>query len=144
MKNMKTLTSYILENRVELDKTIKTAERRKVYDAVYKYLGKTGVTGKLYRDENWQGVAAVRKDVDDALKKVSEKTGNKYEVSIAADNGGYQKSKDGMSQWKAYKVEFFANGNELPFIVGTLNCHAAGSVDDPFDAYDMSFVISYN
>lgn len=140
---MKNLADFVSENRLELDKSIKTAERRKVYNAVYDYLGETGVTGRLYRDESWQGVAAVKKDVEAALEKVSKKTGNKYDVSIAADNGGYQKSKDGMSQWKTYKVEFFANDNELPFMVGYLNCHAAGSMKDPFDAYDMSFVISY-
>ena len=53
-----------------------------------------------------------------------------------------------MSQWKQYKVEIYKNpldSNEKPepFMIGTLNCHAAGSVKDPFDAYDMSFCISY-
>ena len=30
-----------------------------------------------------------------------------------------------------------------PFMIGTLNCHAAGTIKDPFDAYDMTFCISY-
>jgi hypothetical protein len=28
-------------------------------------------------------------------------------------------------------------------MIGTLNCHAAGTVQDPFDMYDMSCCIGY-
>ena len=56
-----------------------------------------------------------------------------------------------MSQCKQYKVELFKvpkdynTDDEYPksFIIGTLNCHEAGTVKDPFDAYDMSLCISY-
>ena len=95
----------------------------------------------------------VRKNVNDALEELNSKLndGYRYEASIAADNGGYRKSNDGMSQWKQYKVEIYKVKKELsegeeypePFMIGTLNCHAAGTVKDPFDAYDMSFCISY-
>ena len=56
-----------------------------------------------------------------------------------------------MSQWKQYKVELYKvhkdfNADEEypePFMIGTLNCHAAGTIKDPFAAYDMAFCISY-
>ena len=56
-----------------------------------------------------------------------------------------------MSQWKQYKVELYKVHKDFntdeeypkPFMIGTLNCHAAGSIKDPFDAYDMTFCISY-
>ena len=56
-----------------------------------------------------------------------------------------------MSQWKQYKVELYKVHKDFntdeeypkPFTIGTLNCHAAGTVQDPFAAYDMSFCISY-
>ena len=107
----------------------------------------------MYRDSSWDGVRAVRQDVQTALDKLNSSRNDdyQYEVSIAPDNGGYRKSDDGMSQWKQYKVEIYkVNKNYKmdeeypePFMLGTLNCHAAGSVEDPFDAYDMSFCISY-
>ena len=45
-----------------------------------------------------------------------------------------------------YKVsKELSTDNEYPelLMIGTLNCHAAGTVKDPFAAYDMSFCISY-
>lgn len=152
---MKSLKNFIYESYSNglLDKSIKTPERKKVYNAIYDKLDSTKVTGHLYRDENWEGVKLVRKDVNDALEDLNSKLNNgyQYEASIAPDNGGYRKSNDGMSQWKQYKVEIYKVKKELaedeeypePFMIGTLNCHAAGTVKDPFDAYDISFCISY-
>ena len=156
---MKSLKSFIKESytishtNIELDKSVKTPERKKVYNAIYDKLDSTKVTGHLYRDESWEGVKLVIKDVKDALEELNSKRtdGYQYELSIAADNGGYRKSNDGMSQWKQYKVELYKVHKEFntdeeypkPFIIGTLNCHAAGTVQDPFAAYDMSFCISY-
>ena len=148
MGNLKEYIKESYSNGV-LDKTVKKAERRKVHTAIYNKLEESGVTGRLYRDESWEGVKAVRKVCADALKELNAKLdGFKYQIIISADNGGYRKSDDGMSQWKQYKVEIYKNpldSNEKPepFMIGTLNCHAAGSVKDPFDAYDMSFCISY-
>ena len=112
---MKSLKSFIKESytishtNVELDKSVKTPERKKVYNAIYDKLDSTKVNGHLYRDENWEGVKLVRKDVNDALEELNSKLkdGYRYEMSIAADNGGYRKSNDGMSQWKQYKVELY-------------------------------------
>lgn len=156
---MKSLKSFIKESYTishtngELDKSVKTPERKKVYNAIYDKLDSTKVTGHLYRDESWEGVKLVTKYVKDALDELNSKRndGYQYEVSIAPDNGGYKKSNDGMSQWKQYKVELYKVHKEFntdeeypePFMIGTLNCHAAGTVQDPFAAYDMSFCISY-
>lgn len=152
---MKSLKNFIYESYSNglLDKSVKTPERKKVYNAIYDKLDRTKVTGHLYRDENWEGVKLVRKDVNDALEDLNSKLNNgyQYEASITPDNGGYRKSNDGMSQWKQYKVEIYkvkkelAEGDEYPepFMIGTLNCHAAGTIKDPFDAYDISFCISY-
>ena len=145
------LKSYINESYTngQLDKTVKKPERKRVHTAIYDALEESGVTGKLYRDESWEGVRAVNKVCSNALKNLNNKLdGFKYKIIIAPDNGGYRKSNDGMSQWKQYKVEIYKNPTDSkehpePFMIGTLNCHAAGSVKDPFDAYDMSFCISY-
>ena len=141
---MKNLKDKIFESSfpMKFDKSIKATEKKKVQNAIYKQLEKTGTTGKFYHDDAWQGVDIVRKDTQDALSNIKNAE-HEYEVSIAPDEGGYRKSKDGMSQWKQYKVEIFVKGSEIPFMGGTLNCHAAGTVEDPFDMYDMSCCIGY-
>ena len=144
---MKTLKDKIFESsfsfsETEFDKSIKAPEKKKVQNAIYKQLEKTGTTGRFYRDDAWEGVGLVKKDIEDSFKNIKNAP-HEYEVSIAPDDSGYRKSKDGMSQWKQYKVEIYVKGAEDPFMVGTLNCHAAGTVQDPFDMYDMSCCIGY-
>ena len=141
MKDLKDRLNESYSNGV-LDKSIKAPEKKKVQNAIYKQLEKTGTTGKFYRDDAWEGVKLVRQDIQDAFKTIKNPA-HEYEVSIAPDEGGYRKSKDGMSQWKQYKVEIYVKGAEDPFMIGTLNCHAAGTVEDPFDMYDMSCCIGY-
>lgn len=144
---MKDLKDKIFESsfsfsETEFDKSIKAPEKKKVQNAIYKQLEKTNTTGHYYHDDYWEGVKLVRKDIEDAFKTIKNPE-HEYEVSIAPDEGGYRTSKDGMSKWKQYKVEIYVKGSELPFMGGTLNCHAAGTVDDPFDTYDMSCCIGY-
>jgi hypothetical protein len=141
MKNLKDILNESYSDGV-LDKSIKAPEKKKVQNAIYKQLEKTGTTGRFYHDESWEGVGLVKKDIEDAFKNIKN-AAHEYEVSISPDDGGYRKSKDGMSQWKQYKVEIYVKGAEDPFMVGTLNCHAAGTVQDPFDMYDMSCCIGY-
>ena len=144
MKNLKDkiFESSFSFSETEFDKSIKASEKKKVQNAIYKQLEKTNTTGHYYHDSSWEGVKLVRKDIEDAFKTIKNPE-HEYEVSIAPDEGGYRASKDGMSQWKQYKVEIFVKGAEQPFMGGTLNCHAAGTVDDPFDTYDMSCCIGY-
>jgi len=139
---MKDITQYINESVMEWDKSVKAPEKKKVKDAIYKELEKNNTTGKFYRDTNWEGVRIVKKDIENAFKNVKNPE-HEYEVSIAPDDGGYRTSKDGYSKWKQYKVEIYVKGAELPFMGGTLNCHAAGTVEDPFETYDMSCCIGY-
>lgn len=141
MKDLKDIINESYSDGI-LDKSIKAPEKKKVQNAIYKQLEKTGTTGRFYHDDAWEGVKLVRKDIEDAFKNIKNAP-HEYEVSIAPDDGGYRKSKDGMSQWKQYKVEIYIKGAEDPFMVGTLNCHAAGTVQDPFDMYDMSCCIGY-
>ena len=142
---MKDLKDKIFESsfsEMKFDKSIKNREKQKVQNAIYKQLEKTGTTGHFYKDDAWEGVKLVKKDIEDSFKLIKNPE-HEYEVSIAPDEGGYRKSKDGMSQWKQYKVEIYVKDSELPFMGGTLNCHAAGTIEDPFETYDMSCCIGY-
>jgi len=148
---MKDLSNIISEKLQLKNKyIIKASEKRKIQNAIYKELSKTGTTGKFYTHDpknpnylgEWAGVRLVRQDITNALKKLKNPE-HEYEVSIAPDNGGYRTSKDGLSKWKQYKIEIFVKGDDESFMGGTLNCHAAGTVEDPFDTYDMSCCVGY-
>jgi hypothetical protein len=139
---MNTLYDIITE-KLQLKLKISNKTKKIIQKCIYKELEKNNTTGRFYHDDYWQGVDFVRKDVEEGLYQAFRKTNLEFDFSIYADNGGYQKSNDGMSQWKAYKVEiFYKKQKSEPIMVGTLNCHAAGTIEDPFKSYDMSFVLS--
>ena len=92
MKDLKDILNESYSDGV-LDKSIKASEKKNVQNAIYKQLEKTGTTGRFYRDESWEGVRLVKKDIDDAFKTIKNPE-HEYEVSIAPDEGGYRKSKD--------------------------------------------------
>lgn len=137
---MKTLNEVINE-ALKVKVKPNAAEKRKVQRAIYKELQKNNTTGRFYHDEYWAGVDAVRKDIDNALYSLVRKTNHEYDCAIGAIDGGYRKSKDGMAQWKEYRIDIFIKGHEEPFMQGHLNCHAAGSMEDPFDTYDMTVML---
>lgn len=104
------------------------ASKRTAINRIYKVTNE--LTSKIYRnDDYWNGPRKIVK----AIKSLG------YEVGLGAKDGGYRKSSDGMSQWKEYQIDI--DTPEGFNIQGTLNCHAAGSIEDPFDRYDMSLVM---
>ena len=125
---MKSLSSTINEN----------VSRTKLVNMIYKEVERLRLTSKLYKDEYWQGPT----DVFNCIKDIISKTGGDYELVVNVPDGGYRKSKDGISEWKEYKLEIMNSNDAKPVIVGTLNAHAAGTLNDPFSAYDMSLVIN--
>lgn len=101
------------------------ASKRTIINRIYKVTNK--ITGGLYRDENWHGVTLVV----DAIESLG------YECEVSVKDGGYREH-DG-AKWKEYLLKITSPEG---FVVnGTLNCHAAGSMQDPFDRYDMSLVM---
>lgn len=137
---MKTLNEVINEAlKVKVKPNV--AEKRKVQHAIYKELQRTNSTGRFYRDDNWAGVAKVKEDIDNALYGLVHKTNHEYETALRVERGGYQKTKEGDAQWKEYILEIFIKGHEEPFMTGILNCHAAGTIEDPFSMYDITLQI---
>lgn len=125
---MKSLSSAINES----------VSRTKLVNMIYKEVERLRLTSKLYRDEYWQGPS----DVFNCIRDVIAKTGGDYELVVNVPNGGYRKSKDGMSEWKEYELEIISVDDGKTVIIGLLNAHAAGKVDDPFSAYDMSLILN--
>lgn len=125
---MKSLSSAINES----------VSRTKLVNMIYKEVERLRLTSKLYKDEYWQGPS----DVFNCIRDVIAKTGGDYELVVNVPNGGYRKSKDGMSEWKEYELEIISVDDGKTVIIGLLNAHAAGKVDDPFSAYDMSLILN--
>jgi len=97
---------------------------------IYKLVG--NLTQGLFRDNDWRNVNAIWSAIDNA--GIERYTTNTY----------YKK--DEQSGELASKTWHF----EIPFInkrgnedkmLGTLNAHFAGSVQDPTESYDISFII---
>ena len=125
---MKSLSSAINES----------VSRTKLVNMIYKEVERLRLTSKLYKDEYWQGPS----DVFNCIRDVIAKTGGDYELVVNVPNGGYRKSKDGMSEWKEYELEIISVDDGKTVIIGLLNAHAAGKVSDPFSAYDMSLILN--
>lgn len=136
---MKSL-NQLLNEKLMITTKVDKKEMRLIQKAIYKELQKNNTTGKFYRDTNWAGVGKVKEDIMNALHGLYSKTKHDYDCSIAPINGGYRKNDDG-TQWKEYEILLYLGKKEEPFMKGHLNCHAAGSMEDPFDMYDMTVMI---
>lgn len=102
------------------------ASKRTAINRIYRVT--QDITGGIYHDDYWNGPRMVV----NAIKSLG------YEVGLGAKDGGYRKNNDG-TQWKEYQIDI--DTPEGFNIQGTLNCHAAGSMEDPFDRYDMSLIL---
>jgi hypothetical protein len=131
----------VIQEKLQISHKTSQKEKKTIQNCIYKQLQKNNTTGKFYHDDHWLGVDAVRDDVEEGLYNAFRKTGQEYTFDIYAVNGGYRTSKDGTSKWKEYEVVIYNKKNKEQILIGTLNCHAAGTVEDPFKTYDMSFVL---
>lgn len=105
------------------------ASKRTAINKIYKLTH--DITGRMYKDENWHGVTLVV----DAIESLG------YDCEVTVKDGGYRSNPNdpfGMP-WKEYLLRIETpEGFEIK---GTLNCHSAGTTEDPFEKYDMSLVL---
>lgn len=89
-------------------------------------------TGKIYRDDYWEGV----RDVIQALKSTGA------EVGVFVKDGGYRTNRDG-GQYKVYDIDYALHTESgrtfnLNFFI---TAHQAGTVEDPWAAYDLTLTM---
>ena len=105
--------------------------KRKLLNKVYAVANP--LTGHLYRDDNWAGVYAL---IDAIRKNVPE-----FDFEFGCSDGGYSNpGEDGMPRRKTYSIA--GKTPEGYPIVGHLHCDAAGTMENPFGAYDMTLVLN--
>ena len=81
MKDLKDKLNKSYSDSV-LDKSIKASEKKKVQNAIYKQLEKTGTTGKFYRDDAWEGVGLVKKDIEAITNEIKESNDCKMKYEL--------------------------------------------------------------
>lgn len=104
----------------------KSYTKKKFINKIYKVI--SPLTGKLCRDDAWQNAYQLM-DVIDGLDFVDE-------MNVHCENGGY-KEYDGAKS-KEYLLDIQC---EDILIQGVLTCHAAGTIENPWDRYDISVVL---
>lgn len=96
---------------------------------VYKIVG--NLTKGFFKDEDWSNIRKIW-DALDANNIENELTNNYY---LKDDQGNLQSK-----TWN-FELPFINNKGNPDKLIGTLNAHFAGSVQDPTDKYDMSFIV---
>ena len=87
------------------------------------------MTSHLYKDDNWTAAFQVFDMMKDTI-------GNDGEIDVWCENGGYWKGAGEFPNYKEYKFKIELVGGVI--INGSLKCHSAGTIEDPFDRYDIT------
>ena len=96
---------------------------------IYKLVG--NMTQGFFTDDNWSNVHNIWNTMD-----------NNGIENYLTDNY-YKKDDEGNLQSKTwhFEVPFINNRGNQDKLTGTLNAHFAGSIQDPTERYDISFII---
>lgn len=98
---------------------------------IYKMVHKYGLSSRKYHDDHWQAL--------DDYDKVISSMG--CELNYWCENGGYTDydPQIGMNMSKVYNIEISYDDGMV--ISGYIKMMAAGSMEDPFDAYDTCMIL---
>lgn len=87
----------------------------------------------LHKDDNWSSVYKIFDFWKEHLPEL--------DFNITVPDGGYSgRSENGMPSRKSYQIT--VTTPEGLTIVGQLHCDAAGTIEDPFSAYDMTLLLN--
>lgn len=88
-----------------------------------------------FSDESWENVNDVFHAIDMVINAANAQAGSQVFYS-SFESAGYKQSNDGTAHWKEYR--FTLNDRKRnQSRVGVLNCCAAGTIENPFEKYDM-------
>lgn len=105
--------------------------KKKYINLIYKAVEKT-LSG-IHRDDNWSNVFHVFDIISDTLGE------DQWDINVWCENGGYWKRAGEFPNYKEYKVQITSTtGIEIN---GSLKCHSAGTMEDPFSRYDMTLTL---
>ena len=111
----------------------KKVSATRIKNRIYKAI--SPLTSRLYKDEDWSGVATVLASIRMALSELSES----LDLRVSVEDGGYRENNG--AHWKEYCLSVVDESSDKKMLAGHLNAHGAGSVEDPFSRYDMTVVL---
>ena len=100
--------------------------KRSAKNQIYRHI--SSLTSHLYSDDDWRGVCAIEAALAD----------EGCEVTTWCEGTGYRSNRDGQ-QWKEYRMDIWCGSYHFDAI---LNCHFAGTFENPYEKYDMSFILN--
>lgn len=104
--------------------------KKKYINLIYKAVQKP-LSG-IHKDDNWSHAFNVFDIISDTL-------GEEWDINVWCENGGYWKRIDEFPNYKEYKVKITSTtGIEIN---GSLKCHSAGTLEDPFSRYDITLTL---
>jgi hypothetical protein len=118
-------------NQKKIVKEASNAQVKKKYiNLIYKAV-KEPLSG-IHRDDNWNIVFNIFEIINDTL-------GEYWDIDVRCDHGGYWKPITEFPNYKEFKVKIVSTtGIEIN---GSLKCHSAGTMEDPFSRYDMTLTL---
>jgi hypothetical protein len=133
-----------LANHDEVDKFMgrKPKSIKARINQVYRIVKKYGIDSKVYHDENWQAISDYYRAITSLGCEVDMKPcGHLENADSIESDGGYcdYDQYDGMPRSKQYAIKImFEDGMNID---GYIKCMAAGTMADPFSAYDTCIVL---
>jgi hypothetical protein len=133
-----------LANHDEVDKFMgrKPKSIKARINQVYRIVKKYGIDSKVYHDENWQAISDYYRAITSLGCEVEMKPcGHLENADSIESDGGYcdYDQYDGMPRSKQYAIKImFEDGMNID---GYIKCMAAGTMADPFSAYDTCIVL---
>jgi len=123
------LTSFSQTAQTITNNPLNGKSKQSARNYIYKLVG--DMTKGIFRDDAWQNVSAIWNKMDE----------NNIENNIT--KADYFKDEQGQPMGKTWKFEvpFTNQKGRQDVLYGTLNAHFSGSVQDPSERYDISFII---
>lgn len=105
---------------------------KKIYDCTDNL--RTGI----FSDYDWSNVFALRDKMQEVIHAINILYGSNFEFDFGG--GVYKKSDDGMNEYREYKFGITDVDSEET-LNGSVICSAAGSIENPFEKYDINLTI---
>lgn len=94
------------------------------------------LTTKRYKDSDWSGVYQIFDMIELYIAKFNTVRGTDFTFKYYVDGSGYHHSSDGLSILKQYNIVLTDEDENIEY-KGTCNCHFCGTIENPFEMYDI-------
>lgn len=133
-----------LERHDEVDKFMgrKPKSIKARINQIYKIVKKYGIDSRVYHDDNWQAISDYYRAISSLGCEVEMKPcAHLDNADSMMSDGGYcdYDPNDNMPRSKQYAIKIMFEDGMV--VSGYVKCMAAGSVEDPFSAYDTCIVL---